>query len=171
MYVPGKCAHLFAACHFAPPHLLQVSSASPQPIYHAILHEYFLAGLKGEHMIKILSFALLVIAQTSYANESYSAHVKGDALILSPKVFVINEDKLARPFEFLQKIFNDTVIATLSWTDNTGNKRAKIEIVNVTYNDEKNNMIFETKQWLPYTLSGEVVTLPVLLKNAKIKFL
>lgn len=122
-------------------------------------------------MIKILSFALLVIAKTSYANESDSAHVTSNALILSPKVFVLHEYKLAGPFEVLPKIFNDTVIATLSWTDNTGDKRAKIEIVNITYSDENNNMIFETKQWLPYTLSGEVVTLPVLLKNVKVKFL
>ena len=122
-------------------------------------------------MIKILSFALLFIAQTSHANENDNVHVTNDALILSPKVFILNEDKLTGPLEDLPKILNGTASATLSWTDNTGDKHAKIEIVSITYNEEKTSLIFETKQWLPYTLSGEVITLPVVLRNAKVNFL
>ena len=122
-------------------------------------------------MYKILSFALLVITQASFANASDRVHVSSDALILSPKVFVFSESKLTGALEVLPTILNETVIASLSWTDNTGYKRAKIEIVNITRNEHKNTMIFETKQWLPYTLSGEVVSLPVVLKNAKIKLL
>ena len=122
-------------------------------------------------MYKIFSFALLVITHTSLANASDSVHVSNDAIILSPKVFVSSESTLAKPLEVFPTILNETVIALLSWTDNTGDKLAKIEIVNITHNEHKNTMIFETKQWLPYTLSGEVVSLPVVLKNAKIKLL
>lgn len=122
-------------------------------------------------MRRILSFALLVIAQLSYASASDGVQDSNDVLILSPKVFVLNEAKLVNPVDFQPLILNDTLIASLSWTDNTGDKRAKIEIVNITFNEDKNSIIFETKQWLPYTLSGEVVSLPVVLKNAKIEFL
>lgn len=122
-------------------------------------------------MRRILSFALLVIAQISYASASDGVQDSNDVLILSPKVFVLNEAKLVNPVDFQPLILNDTLIASLSWTDNTGDKRAKIEIVNITFNEDKNSIIFETKQWLPYTLSGEVVSLPVVLKNAKIEFL
>ena len=122
-------------------------------------------------MIRILSFALFVMAQIYYASASDRVQDTNAVLILSPKVFVLNEAKLAKPIEFQATIPNDTLIASLSWTDNTGDKRAKIEIVNITFNEDKNSIIFETKQWLPYTLSGEVVSLPVVLKNAKIEFL
>lgn len=122
-------------------------------------------------MAKILSVALLIIAQTCFANASDQVHVRNDALILSPKVFVLQKGTLAKPLEALPIFLNETIIAALSWTDNTGEKRAKIEIVNITYNETNNSMIIETKQWLPYTLSGEVVSLPVVLKNAKIRFL
>lgn len=122
-------------------------------------------------MRRILSFALLVIAQISYASASDGVQDSNDVLILSPKVFVLKEAKLVNPVDFQPLILNDTLIASLSWTDNTGDKRAKIEIVNITFNEDKNSIIFETKQWLPYTLSGEVVSLPVVLKNAKIEFL
>ena len=122
-------------------------------------------------MNKIFSFALLVITQISFANASDRVYVSNDALILSPKVFVSSKSTLAKPLEVFPTILNETVIALLSWTDNTGDKLAKIEIVNITHNEHKNTMIFETKQWLPYTLSGEVVSLPVVLKNAKINLL
>ena len=124
-------------------------------------------------MNKILWVALLVITQTSFSNANANASgrvlVSNDALILSPKVFVFSERALEKPLEVLPITLNETVLASLSWTDNTGDKRAKIEIVNITYNEEKSTIIFETKQWLPYTLSGEVVSLPVVLENAKIK--
>ena len=128
-------------------------------------------------MIKFLSFALLVIVQACLANANANANANGgvlvsnDALILSPKIFVFSDATLAKHLEDSPTILHDTVIASLSWTDNTGDKRAKIEITNITYNENKNSMIFETKQWLPYTLSGEVVSLPIVLKNARIKLL
>ena len=122
-------------------------------------------------MRRILSFALLVMAQMSYASASDGLQEINDGLILSPKVFVLNEANLVKPFDFQPSKLNNTVIASLSWTDSTGDKHAKIEIINITYNGDKTSFIFETKQWLPYTLSGEVVSLPVVLKNAKIEFL
>lgn len=122
-------------------------------------------------MNKILLIAALVITQTSFANAGGKLLVGSDALILSPKIFVLSEGAVAEPLEILPTVLNNTLIASLSWTDDTGAKRATIEIVNITHNEDKDTMIFETKQWLPYTLSGEVVTLPVVLKNAKIKLL
>ena len=122
-------------------------------------------------MYKILSSALFILMQTSFANASDRVHVSNEAVILSPKVFVSSRSTLAKPLEVLPTTSNDTVIASLSWTDSTGRKSAKIEIVNITHSEHKNIMIFETKQWLPYTLSGEVVSLPIVLKNAKIKLL
>ena len=109
--------------------------------------------------------------QTSFANASGRFLTSNDALILSPKVFVFNEITLTKPLEVLPAILNDTFIASLSWTDDSGDKWAKIEIVNITHNEDKNTVIVETKQWLPYTLSGEVMSLPVVLKNAKLKLL
>ena len=124
-------------------------------------------------MIRILSVALLVTMQAFFANANATGgvFVSNDALILSPKVFVFSGSTLAKPLEGSPTILNDTVIASLSWTDNTGDKRAKIEITNITYNENENSMIFETKEWLPYTLSGEVVGFPIVLKNARIKLL
>lgn len=122
-------------------------------------------------MNKVLSFTLLFIMQTSFANASGRFLTSNDALILSPKVFVFNEITLTKPLEVLPAILNDTVIASLSWTDDSGDKWAEIEIVNITHNEDKNTVIVETKQWLPYTLSGEVMSLPVVLKNAKLKLL
>ena len=122
-------------------------------------------------MRRMLSFALLFIAQISYASASDGVQDSNDVLILSPKVFVLNEANLVKPFDFQPSKLNNTVIASLSWTDSTGDKHAKIEIINITYNGDKTSFIIETKQWLPYTLSGEVVSLPVALKNAKIEFL
>ena len=120
-------------------------------------------------MYKIFSLALLAIMHTSFANALDRVHVRNSAIILSPTVLVSSESTLAKPLEVLPTTLNDTFIALLSWTDNTGDKLAEIEIVNITHNEHKNTMIFETKQWLHYTLSGEVVSLPVVLKNAKIK--
>ena len=122
-------------------------------------------------MKRMLSFALLFIAQISYASASDGVQDSNDVLILSPKVFVLNAANLVKPFDFQPSKLNNTVIASLSWTDSTGDKHAKIEIINITYNGDETSFIIETKQWLPYTLSGEVVSLPVVLKNAKIEFL
>ncbi len=126
------------------------------------------------HMVQIFYalIALVVsVTQPAFATASSSLRAGNDAIILSPKVFVFNENTQAEIVAVLPTDVTDVVIASLSWTDNTGNRRAEIEIVNIIYNEDINSVFFETKQWLPYTLSGEVVSLPILLKNATLKFL
>ena len=121
-------------------------------------------------MQKTLITLLLFITQTSFVKASDMALFGNDALILSPSVFVLAENTLAEEVAILSSDLSDGIIATLSWTDNNVHRRAKIEIVNITHSEEKSSVVFVTKQWLPYTLSGEVLSLPVLLTNAKLKF-
>tara|TARA_A100001011_G_C14087039_1_gene746934 strand:- start:41 stop:409 length:369 start_codon:yes stop_codon:yes gene_type:complete len=120
-------------------------------------------------MHKILIAALLVITQASFASATDEAIADKDAIILSPKVFVFSGNTQFKLLKNIPKDIGNGIIASLSWTGNTGDQRAKIEIVNIAYNEDKGSVVFETKQWLPYTLSGEVVSLPVVLKNAKLK--
>ena len=121
-------------------------------------------------MQKTLITLLLFITQTSFVKASDMVLFGNDALILSPSVFVLAENTQAEEVAILSSDLSDGIIATLSWTDNNVDRRAKIEIVNITHSEDKSSVVFVTKQWLPYTLSGEVLSLPVLLTNAKLKF-
>ncbi len=122
-------------------------------------------------MYKIFITALLFITQVTFASAADRVLNDDNVLILSPKVFVFTKDTKLNRFEILPKDARYGVKAWLSWTDNTGSRKAKIEIVKMTYSEDKGHLIFETKQWLPYTLSGEVVSLPVVLKNAELRLL
>ena len=121
-------------------------------------------------MQKTFIALLLFITQTSFVKASDMVLFGNDALILSPSVFVLAENTQAEEVAILSSDLSDGIIATLSWTDNNVDRRAKIEIVNITNSEEKSSVVIVTKQWLPYTLSGEVLSLPVLLTNAKLKF-
>ena len=96
--------------------------------------------------------ALLVILQASFASATDVVTADKNALILSPKIFVFSGDTQFKLLENIPKDIGDGIIASLSWTDNTGDQRAKIEIVNIAYSEDKSSVVFETKQWLLYTL-------------------
>ena len=120
-------------------------------------------------MHKTFIASLLIITQTSFAKASDRVLLGNDAMILSPKVFVLAESTQAEEVAVLPTNVSDGIIATLSWTDNNIHRSAKIEVVNITHIEEKSSVVFVTKQWLPYILSGEVLSLPILLTNAKLK--
>jgi len=122
-------------------------------------------------MKKFLTAAFLIIMQTSFANATGVRQIDTHALIISPKVFVLSKHKQLKHLEILIAGASDGIVASLKWTDNAGDRSATIEIVNISFSQDKSSLVFQTKQWLPYTLSGEVVSLPVILKNAQLKLL
>ena len=118
-----------------------------------------------------MMITLLMSTQSSSLSSSELNFTFKNAVILSPKIMIVNEGDTHGELQNWIDDSNKGMTISLSWTDKAGHRSAKVELINIIYNREKRKIILESREWLPYTLSGDIVGLPVVLQNVSLTFL
>ena len=125
----------------------------------------------AKNTYKVLLTVLILIIPCTWLSASEVEPTLGTAVIVSPNTLIINDINSVGKLESLINEKQKVVTIYLSWTESEGHRAAEIEIVSAVYNRKGKKIVLETKQWLPYTLSGEVISLPVVLNNINIQIL
>ena len=120
---------------------------------------------------KVLLTVLILIIPCTWLSASEVEPTLGTAVIVSPNTLIINDINSVGKLESLMNEKQKVVTIYLSWTESKGHRTAEIEIVSAIYNRKEKKIVLQTRQWLPYTLSGEVIGLPVVLNNINIQIL
>ena len=120
---------------------------------------------------KVLLTVLVLSIPCTWLSANEVKPTLGTAVIVSPNTLIINDINSIGNLESLINKKQKVVTIYLSWTESEGHRAAEIEIVSAIYNRKEKKIVLETKQWLPYTLSGEVIGLPVVLNNINIQIL
>ena len=126
--------------------------------------------MRGHPFKYFLTFFFLGL-QSSWVNAGDVGPNLNNAMIVSPNVLIIKGDGGSRNLKDLTSKANNIFTVALSWTDSAGHRSAKVEIVSVIYDRVRKQTVLKTRQWLPYTLSGEIVSLPVVLNNVNMTIL
>ena len=119
----------------------------------------------------MLLTVLILIIPCTWLSASEVEPTLGTAVIVSPNTLIINDINSVGKLESLMNEKQKVVTIYLSWTESKGHRTAEIEIVSAIYNRKEKKIVLQTRQWLPYTLSGEVIGLPVVLNNINIQIL
>ena len=125
----------------------------------------------AKNTYKVLLTVLILIIPCTWLSASEVEPTLGTAVIVSPKTLIINDINSVGKLESLMNEKQKVVTIYLSWTESKGHRTAEIEIVSAIYNRKEKKIVLQTRQWLPYTLSGEVIGLPVVLNNINIQIL
>ena len=125
----------------------------------------------AKNTYKVLLTVLILIIPCTWLSASEVEPTLGTAVIVSPNTLIINDINSVGKLESLMNEKQKVVTIYLSWTESKGHRTAEIEIVSAIYNRKEKKIILQTRQWLPYTLSGEVIGLPVVLNNINIQIL
>ena len=125
----------------------------------------------AKNTYKVLLTVLILIIPCTWLSASEVEPTLGTAVIVSPNTLIINDINSVGKLESLMNEKQKMVTIYLSWTESKGHRTAEIEIVSAIYNRKEKKIILQTRQWLPYTLSGEVIGLPVVLNNINIQIL
>ena len=124
-----------------------------------------------KNMYKVLLTVLVLNIPCTWLSANEVDPSLRTAVIISPNTLIIRDTKSIGKLESLINKEQKVVTVSLSWTESAGHRTAEVEIVSVIYNRKEKEIVLETKQWLPYTLSGEVISLPVVLNNINIQIL
>ena len=125
----------------------------------------------AKNTYKVLLTVLILIIPCTWLSASEVEPTLGTAVIVSPNTLIINDINSVGKLESLINEKQKVVTIYLSWTESKGHRTAEIEIVSAIYNRKEKKIVLQTRQWLPYTLSGEVIGLPVVLNNINIQIL
>ena len=125
----------------------------------------------AKNTYKVLLTVLILIIPCTWLSASEVEPTLGTAVIVSPNTLIINDINSVGKLESMMNEKQKVVTIYLSWTESKGHRTAEIEIVSAIYNRKEKKIILQTRQWLPYTLSGEVIGLPVVLNNINIQIL
>lgn len=125
----------------------------------------------AKNTYKVLLTVLILIIPCTWLSASEVEPTLGTAVIVSPNTLIINDINSVGKLESLMNEKQKVVTIYLSWTESKGHRTAEIEIVSAIYNRKEKKIVLQTRQWLPYTLSGEVIGLPVVLNNINIQIL
>ena len=125
----------------------------------------------AKNTYKVLLTVLILIIPCTWLSASEVEPTLGTAVIVSPNTLIINDINSVGKLESLMNEKQKVVTIYLSWTESEGHRTAEIEIVSAIFNRKEKKIVLETRQWLPYTLSGEVIGLPVVLNNINIQIL
>ena len=120
---------------------------------------------------KVLLTVLVLSIPCTWLSANEVEPTLGTAVIVSPNTLIINDINSVGKLESLMNEKQKVVTIYLSWTESKGHRTAEIEIVSAIYNRKEKKIVLQTRQWLPYTLSGEVIGLPVVLNNINIQIL
>ena len=125
----------------------------------------------AKNTYKVLLTVLILIIPCTWLSASEVEPTLGTAVIVSPNTLIINDINSVGKLESLMNEKQKVVTIYLSWTESKGHRTAEIEIVSAIYNRKEKKIVLQTRQWLPYTLSGEVIGLPVVLNDINIQIL